>query len=296
MIVVKLMGGLGNQMFQYAAGRRLAYTQKTVLKLDLSGFNDDPLRNYSLNVLNIKEKVATPQEVDKFFRQPQKNRFSKLLAALGHKPGRQSSYTIFREHPAPLFIREILRAKENIYLEGYWQSEKYFQDIEEILRHEFKVMTSLNEKNKAILTEIQRLNSVCLHVRRGDYISNPMTNQAHGTCSHEYYMKAVELITDRVPFPHFFVFSDDCEWVKEHINLDFPTEYVTHNPPKEGHEDLRLMSHCKHFIIANSSFSWWGAWLSEASQKIVVAPDKWFQTLSPGANDQHIIPGNWIKL
>ena len=133
-----------------------------------------------------------------------------------------------------------------------------------------------------------------MHIRRGDYVSNPTTNKLHGTCSLEYYHNAVDIIAAKVSNPHFFIFSDDHEWARNNFKIDYPLTFVAHNNAGKNYEDMRLMSLCKHHIIANSSFSWWGAWLGSNPKKIVCAPRGWFKDKSLNTND--IIPSDWSRI
>jgi hypothetical protein len=289
MVIVKLHGGLGNQMFQYATGRRLAHVLQTDLKLDITGFERDPLRIYHLSCFRIQEQFATPREIANFAgRKPWNVMFQRLHPRF--------AYTVIREKPFPRFVPEVLCARGNVYLKGYWQSEKYFYDIRAMLLQEFAWRQNLDAENMKVVQDIQQHNAIAIHSRRGDYVTNPQTQQFHGTCSLEYYHQAVEIITARVEHPHFFVFSDDPEWCQRNIQTDFPTIYMTHNPPERGHDDLRLMAQCKHFILANSSFSWWGAWLADYPEKMVIAPNDWFGNIDANRHTDHIVPKQWIQI
>lgn len=293
MIVAKLMGGMGNQMFQYAAARRIAEVRKTQIKLDLSFLMAAPpdhtviKRNYELGVLSIIESFASEPEIkDIFFKN-----YGKLISR-------------FREKILPTwFVREphfnyqdfLKKAPSRTYLDGYWQTEKYFIDIDAIIRKEFSFKIKPDSQNQAILDQIKNTGfPVSLHVRRGDYVSNPYTLSYHGLCDMEYYRNAVGIISQRIQNPHFFIFSDEPDWVKDNLEIDFPKTYIDHNKGSKSYEDMRLMSSCKHHIIANSSFSWWGAWLNPDPGKIVIAPRKWFNNDQVDSRD--LIPETWIKL
>ncbi|WP_158303673.1 alpha-1,2-fucosyltransferase [Methanosphaerula palustris] len=192
------------------------------------------------------------------------------------------------------FDKAILTVPDNVYLDGYWQTEKYFKDIEEILRREVTLKDEPDSINLEMAERIQACHSVSLHVRRGDYVSNPTTQQFHGCCSIDYYNRAISLIEEKVDDPSFFIFSDDLPWAKE--NLDIPGEktFVAHNGPEKEYCDLWLMSLCQHHIIANSSFSWWGAWLGQDAEKMVIAPRRW--ALSESFDTSDIIPDSWITI
>lgn len=281
MIIVKLAGGLGNQLFQYAIGYNLAYKNNTGLLLDISAFNSCKLRNYELSVFNIQENFASLSDINKF--KPKK--ILKFYTIKNKKHIKQKGTS---------FDSKILELKGDLYLDGYWQSEKFFKEVEKQIREDFSFKIASEQLNKQISTKITMDNSISIHVRRGDYITNTKTNSVHGICSLDYYSKSVKYITNKVENSHFLIFSDDINWVKENLDIPFPKTYVDWNNSDKAYEDLRLMSLCKHNIIANSTFSWWGAWLNNNPDKIVIAPRKWFNDSKIDAAD--IIPESWVKL
>jgi hypothetical protein len=299
MIIVKLTGGLGNQMFQYATGRRLAEKHSTILKLDVSGFEVYKLHRYSLHCFHIWEYLATQNEVTQVLtglNQAQGHvsrltKWKRKLLAMLLQQKRHSPYYIDEKYFQ--FDATILDAPNPVILEGYWQTEKYFADISDILRREFVVKYTSDPASQRFAAMIQHTNAVSLHVRRADYVQNQITNQIHGTCDQAYYEQCVQYIAARVSDPHFFIFSDEPEWARENLNLHFPTTIVDCNDASRNYEDLRLMSLCQHNIIANSSFSWWGAWLNGNPDKIVCAPKQWFKDNS--RNTQDLIPSSWIQ-
>ena len=256
MIIVKLRGGLGNQMFQYAAGRALALRHQTNLKLDRSIYSQkllrwlkgDTLRHYALDVFNLQVEFTVRRQMN----------------------------------------------RGDVYLDDYWQSEDYFKDIEKIIHQDFTFKKSPEGLNKKLAKQIAQTASVSIHIRRGDYVTSRRTNRFHGTCSPDYYHRCVELIEDKISNPHFFIFGDDIKWAKENLEINHPIIFVEHNYGSENYfEDMRLMSLCRHNIIANSSFSWWGAWLNENSNKMVLAPQKWFKAK---INDRGIVPQSWTRV
>lgn len=300
MIIVRLIGGLGNQMFQYAVGRHLAEKNSTLLKLDLSGFETCKLRRYELHCFEIGQHVATIEEIETFKRESN-TRLSKLIYNIGKKLS-FSNYPTSDFYQDNIIINEkhfsfdpsVLEAKGNIYLDGYWQSEKYFSAIRDILLREFTIKYEQDYRNMELAKLIRSTESVSIHIRRGDYVHEPVTNQYHGFCSLDYYQKAVNQIVQKIPNCHFYVFSDDPLWVSENFKLDYPATLVDHNDASTNYEDLRLMSLCRHNIIANSSFSWWGAWLNSNPEKIVCAPERWFN--DPTLDTRDLIPESWIKI
>ncbi len=287
MIVTRLMGGLGNQMFQYAAGRRLAQHHGTELKLDLTWFDNvevDTRREYELGCFELKAAPAEPKEIEGLtMATPYLMGFfgkRKKLTMLGEKH--------YQFDPA------VLKAPDNVLLQGFWQSEKYFKDAQKLIRKDFIVKNPPTGNNKAVLLYIEEVNAVSLHVRRGDYVTSKATNEFHGTATLDYYRKAMAYMAKKIEHPHFFVFSDDTAWCKKNLKIDFPATYVDHNPANKGFEDMRLMIACDHHIIANSSFSWWGAWLNPSKDKIVAAPKQWFRDKSIDTSD--LIPKDWVRL
>ncbi len=286
MIITKLIGGLGNQMFQYAAGRRLAVVNNTQLKLDITGYDHQvgiTRREYMLHIFNIEGQFVKKKEI---------NAFTKSAPFLSR----------FFTHSATSYIKEkhfhfdsvILQVSDNTYLEGYWASEKYFKDISDVIRKDFVLKSQPDKKNKDLLKRISACHSISVHIRRNDYVHDKKTHDFHGVCELDYYKRAISLIFKRTAKPHFFIFSDDPKWCEANLQLGYPTDYVTHNLGKKDYEDLRLMSACKHHIIANSSFSWWGAWLNRNPEKVVIAPKRWFTDTFINTID--IVPKRWVRL
>lgn len=276
MIKTKLIGGLGNQMFQYAAGRRLSYVHNTPLQLDISDLKRLKTRKYELDCFNIKGEIIERQNNDLF---------GKIVKRLTN---RENIY--FEKNFR--FDRAILNLPDNVTLVGYWQSEKYFSDIEGIIRKELNFKHSPIGKIRSILRKVRSSESVAIHFRRTDYIDNKKFFYYHGVCSLDYYQKAISLIAERLKSPEFFIFSDDLPWVKRNLKIEHPAFFVDLND--KDYEDLRLMSSCRHQIIANSTFSWWGAWLNENKHKIVVCPKNWFRNKS--INTEDLIPYTWIRI
>ena len=288
MIIVKLMGGLGNQMFQYAAARSLACRHGAQLKFDLSFLDSDQVgntpRTFELDHFCISAEKASHWEVSMM-----NGSGSEILARAYRKI---AGYTDYREKGSH-FDPQLLMLSDNTYLEGYWQSECYFTDIREIILKELSVRTPLNDKNLDLSEEIQAVNAVSLHVRRGDYVLDEITSALHGVCDLAYYRRAEDMVEQTLSDPCFFVFSDDPEWVSDNLKLHYPARYISNNGGLP-HEDLRLMSLCRHHVIANSSFSWWGAWLSANPEKLVITPERWFNDHSINTCD--LIPPQWLRL
>lgn len=295
MIIVRLIGGLGNQMFQYAAGRSLAKHHNTELKLDITRFNkikNITPRKYYLSHMRINEIFATDDDlnhVTKFTFRIKKKFFFEIYRVFKWDP------PIFVEkEPYFQFYPDFFALTDNVYLEGYWQSERYFKPIENEIRSEFVLKEKPDLPNALMAEEILKSNAVSIHIRRGDYLSNPITFDYHGVCSLEYYYTAINLIAKKISDTHFYIFSDDPKWVQQNLKLNFPHTHVTHNQESKDYMDLWLMSLCKHHIIANSSFSWWGAWLSNNKDKIVIAPKNWFN--QPDIDTKDLIPDSWYQV
>ncbi len=289
MIIIKLVGGLGNQMFQYALGRHLALLNNTKLYLDITHYETDTLRKYELSCFDIQAKIADKQMLDDFTQYPHHlSRWQRLCQyyILGRR-------NLMITEPHFQYAEGIAgNYKENIYLAGYWQSEKYFKAVETLIRKDVMLVKPLTFKAQEFERIIKSKNSVSLHIRRGDYIANATVLEVHGVCSLNYYQQSIELIKQRIEKPTFFVFSDDITWCKANLQID--SEVVFIENLQYNYEDLRLMSSCQHHIIANSSFSWWGAWLNPNPDKIVIAPKEWFATTE--RNYQDVIPETWIKI
>jgi hypothetical protein len=289
MIIVKLIGGLGNQLFQYALGRHLCEIHKTRLKIDISGFETYKLHKYSLWPFNIREDFASAEEVGAVAP----------TGALGRALAKRwpKMWPKYIQGKQFYFDPAVLNLPDGVYLDGYWQSEKYFSDIAEVIRGEFSVKTPPQGKDKEMGDRISSCQSVSLHIRRGDYVSHAKTLQTHGFCGLEYYHRCIERIARMVDNPCFFVFSDAPDWACENLKLSHPVIAVNHNTADKNYEDLRLMSRCKHHIIANSTFSWWGAWLNPAKDKIVIAPKQWFApTARVSMKLEDLFPAGWILL
>jgi hypothetical protein len=294
MIISHIIGGIGNQMFQYAAGRALSLERDIPLYLDIQDFAGYALHNgYELdNVFSINAQQASAKEL------------RRVLGWRAHPFIRRKLFrkqlTWFRGRK--LFVdtqfnswRQINEVPDDCYLMGNWQTEHYFEKHKEAICADFSFKLPPTGRNAELAEEIRSSVAVSLHVRRGDIAANPASLAFHGLCSLDYYKSAIEYVTARIANPTFFIFSDDIPWVRENLHLEYPCQYIDHNKGKESYNDMRLMSLCRHHIIANSSFSWWGAWLNQAADKIVVAPQRW---VAPGADFDatDIAPSTWIRL
>lgn len=279
-------------MFQYAAARAIALQKDTSLILDISAFEKYDLhQGFQLNeIFECDPNIARKQDLKRLLGW---QRFNLAKFVLNRRFFKKLLPKEFVIEPHFQYWPDFIGVSADSYLVGYWQSEKYFHHFEHQIRSDFKFFLPMNGKNTQLSEEIAKVNSVSLHVRRGDYVSNKANSAIHGLCSIAYYQKAIEYISENVSEPHYFIFSDDISWVKENLHIAHPCIFVENNFGSESYNDMRLMSLCQHNIIANSSFSWWGAWLNKNKNKIVVAPRKWF------ANDNVIddlIPQSWKVL
>ena len=280
MIIIKIKGGLGNQLFQYAVGRALALHHRLPLKLDLTIFKTYKLHRYLLDQFAIQADIATEDEIIKL-----KGRNNVLFSAL-RKAGLVKRKSYLKEKRSSYFDASVFK-NDDVYLDGYWQNELYFSDIREELLRDLTSISSMSDLGVVYMEGIKKRNTVSLHVRRGNYLNLKNFN----VLDIDYYMKAVEYIRKNVEKPTFYIFSDDLEWCKN--SLGFLDNCIFVDSTKTEIDDLKLMSFCKHNIIANSSFSWWGAWLNQNCKKTVIAPKDWLLN-DPGSSN--VILSDWVKL
>ena len=287
---MQLTGGLGNQLFQYALGRKLALSRDNHLRFDLRTFQHQQ-RQYMLGHFRI---FGLPVDILEFggeFWWEKRTMLTRLLDRLINLRPYYRRPRIFES--SIVFDKNVLKAPRNVYLAGYWQSEKYFKDIRSTLEREIVLINSPSPESFHLQNKILACESVSLHIRRGDFVSNRKTNEIHGVLPLEYYYEAIRLITNQVRNPEFFIFSDDIPWVRENLLVPKKVNFVEHPTSNRDYEDLILMSNCKHHIIANSSFSWWGAWLSQNPVKRVIAPREWYRIV---IDTRDLLPEEWIKL
>lgn len=285
-VAIKIIGGLGKQMFQYAFARCYARKYSKSLYLDTSycAPKGEDKRPYQLGVFNLKAKIINDDDAREWKR---KSRLPSLLRRfLGIKiydDGKDFSYN-----------PHVIENGNYQYLIGRFASEKYFEEYESDIREDFQFLSAPSAMNIKAMEKIRNENSVGIHVRCKPYTYTKRLCEVRGLCSFDYYMAAIKYITKLVEKPVFYIFSDDVDWVKENFKIDYPINIVDINDDTNNFEDLRLMSLCKHNIMANSFFSWWAAWLNNNKNKIVIAPEKWFHTKELDIKD--LIPDSWIKM
>ena len=301
-VVVHLMGGLGNQLFQYAFGRRLAVSNRGELHLDASGYlkygpedNGRGVRACELQYFNIAAKILGRENARASMAGSIQRRFRKGAKLLRRLVEKRKPYFLRQEivEPDANHFRFDPQAcgrifSGTIYVRGFWQSEKYFSDIEAQLRRELTWTTELKATERELATMISETTSVAIHVRRGDFAG---LGAWHGILGREYYEAAVLALTREAQNVHFFVFSDDAASAFALLGGISPCTFVSRHDAGSAHEDLRLIALCRHHIIANSTFSWWGAWLGNKDGQIVYAPRRYFQNVDRPNPD--LYPDRW---
>lgn len=288
MIIIKLYGGLGNQMFQYAFGRKISIANNRALKLDIKEYKIKQNRSFALKPFNIKADIATAKDIDRYIK---RNKIIKKIYKTLDSFRPINTKKIITE-PHFHFSPDAINAGADVYIDGHWQSEKYFKDIKDIIKNEFKLKKPIDSKYKNILNAVHSAESVSIHFRKTDYASSKHLRIYHGL-NLNYYQAAISLIKEKISNPIFFIFSDDIEWVKNNIPLPSSSVFVSRKNLKD-YEELIFMSNCKHNIIANSTFSWWGAWLNRNPEKQIIAPKKWFKDTNINIKD--LIPKSWIGI
>lgn len=274
-VITELLGGLGNQMFQYAMGRTLSLFQGSALLMDtraLEAPGPQTPRRYGLDVFDVRAERAAPEQLHSFH-------------------GRRVS------EPGPRYQDGVTRLEGNVYLHGYWQCERYFRALRPTLKRDFNLKQAPLPRNQDVARAIKRGNSVAVHIRRGDYVSRPQAAAHHGSCSLDYYRSALEQLKQRHGKLRVYAFSDDPDWVREHFTPSVCAHMgltIVSGNQHAPHEDLWLMQQCRHFVIANSSFSWWAAWLGQTRLSTVMAPQRWVVT--PGFDTADVVPQNWVRV
>jgi hypothetical protein len=281
MVIIKLKGGLGNQLFQYAYGRVLAIKNNVEVRYEFEGKSGDTAREYKLGFFNTKAPFPTPEESRKV----------------------KKSYGMFSTIN-DLFKKKILRQynigyvpstllKKSGYVEGYWQSYKYLNQIKKELLQEIQLKNPIDIKYAELIKQMRDTQSVSVHIRRGDYINDPKTKAEHYCFGIEYYNEAFEIIREKIKSPTLFIFSDDIIWAKDNVRTDIPTIFISDENILD-YESFILATYCKNHIIANSSFSFWIAWLDQKPEKIVLAPKKWNNRYQSKYKD--LLPPEWITI
>lgn len=285
MIRLILTGGLGNQMFEYATAKALALKLNKELDLDLYALQKKTKgikRDFELDIFDIDLKTSSSWK-------------TKLLVKLFPFVDRNRSFfkktfNYFRDYSAIVYLPEFQELEGNVILHGHFQNEKYFKQYETIIRKEFTFKHPLKEQNLQIAQQMEKSNSVAIHIRRGDYV----TDSNFALCTKEYYQEAMDSIRKEVENPVFFIFSQDFDWINENLTFDKEeVHFIDWNKGKDSYIDMQLMSLCKHNIIANSSFSWWAAWLNKNPEKRIFAPARWFRKEERNEDLKDFYPQGW---
>lgn len=282
--IIEILGGLGNQMFQYALYlkfKKLGYNAK----IDLSNLRNYKLHNgYELEkIFKVKPEIATVDEIKKYSRYKKHTLFNKVLNKIS-----LSKKSEFIERRSFTYDDDVFNIKDKIYFKGYWQNERYFQDIKTEIINCYKFPPFNNEQNVNVLNKIKNTNSVSIHIRRGDYLKD---NKRNNICNIKYYKDAIEWVNSNISNPFFYIFSDDIDWCRKFLQLS-NVQYIYWNKTNTSYIDMQLMSNCKCNIIANSSFSWWAAWLNINTDKIVITPQYWITSVETAT----FSPKEWINI
>lgn len=292
MIFINIIGGLGNQMFQYACGRSLSLRSAQELRLVTDEFMHYKLHNgFQLQTaFGLTASIANPMELKNILGW---RASPKLRRLLGHPALRLlTNRNWIGEHDFQ-YCHGLAAVKENCFLRGYWQSEAYFAEHSAQIRRDFTFKVQWDSEDSETKQRMKERPSASIHIRRGDY-THYKNRGIFAPCELSYYREAVHFMRERIPNLQLFVFSDDPDWAESNLSREFDSiMFVRHNIERCGFYDMRLMSQADHHIIANSSFSWWGAWLNPSPSKLVIAPAQWFIN---GTDDGNLVPANWIRL
>lgn len=296
MIYVRLISGLGNQLFQYAMGRRLSLELNVPLKLDLSFYESQTLRSYRLDKYLVNAEIANEKEIERLTGiYGKQDIYSKVFRRIESRLSKHRR-RIFKQENWWSFEPELFRVSSPVYLDGYWQHHKYFEQFPAKILEELSVKDTSHPMYQQAKNQIANAGeSVSVHIRRSDYLTDPNANNTMGVLPLDYYYQAVSHMKANLENPSFFIFSDDQNWVRENLNIDAPVCYVDFDNGQSEYLELELMSKCRHNIIANSSFSWWGAFLNSNREKLVTAPKNWVSSPSLNEHVQIVFP-SWHKI
>lgn len=309
MIITLFGGGLGNQMFQYAFGRSISIKNNQPFKLDYHRYEDTRTdsnkgdRIFELNKFNIVGEIASMDEIENFYKYYKPNTLIRRFFV---------KYYGYKYKNKPFYIKPFIMEPEehytnasfnlldykfkDVYIRGFWQSEKYFKEIEDIIRKDFTLKGKQNKEYYNMLSKIENSDSISVFVRRGDFVNLPELQKTYYECPPIFFQKAIDIIANKCKNPKIFITSDDIEWVKKNISFPHPTEYLN-NSKFTDIQALVLMSACKHAILSNSTFAWWGGWLNQNPNKIIVTTKKWFLNEEKNKKRiEHLIPKSWIKI
>ncbi len=291
MIITRLKGGMGNQMFQYAMALNVAKRLNTELYIDLCSLldrskGDFVYRNYDLSIFNVNDQFIINPKILKSLSRFQSSSITKFFR---NRINKNRNYV--KENDFHFQSDYVLQAVDNTIFDGWFQSQKYFEDIENLIRKEFTFKQGILPASLDLFHQIQSTNAICLNVRRTDFLKVDTLNTTNKT----YFINGAHHLAERIEKPVFYIFSDDVKWCREHLKLDYPSYVVGHEHKGEKFGNyMQLMIACQHFIIPNSSFAWWAVWLNQNKTKQVVAPKKWFN--DPSINTNDLVPSDWMRL
>ncbi len=293
LIIVKLLGGLGNQMFQYAAAAALARRRRDPFLLDARGLDGRPMEPaFQLaDAFGIETPLASERAIRSVLGWRGQRHIRRVVAGRAGRAIRPAAFVLER---TPGYSPLLEQAPRRAYLCGYWQSELYFADRADLIRSAFRFARPLTGPHLAWECEIRAATAVAVHVRRGDYATNASSRAFHGTLDPDYYARSAQVVKQMVPDARFFVFSNDIAWARENLPLGPDARFVTGGERAAPARDLQLMSLCRHHIIANSTYSWWAAWLGQHPGQTVIAPRRWFAGLD--ADQAGFLPRGWLTL
>ncbi|MBE7706910.1 MAG: alpha-1,2-fucosyltransferase [Cyanobacteria bacterium SIG30] len=280
MIIMKYNGGLGNQIFQYLAGKTLAEKLNCELFFDMSFFKGRKTRKYEMNIFGIEENPCKDIRPLLYWK----------LRKILKMPKKFLGLNIYNEESFS-YEEKFEKIENNTFVEGFFQSPKYFN---ENVVNKINFEAKISEKTREIEEKIKEENSISMHIRLGDYVQKSHYSKIYNHLDENYYKKAIEIIKEKVKNPVFYVFSDDIRGASKILSNIQNVIYINHNIENDSWQDMYLMSKCKHNIIANSSFSYFGAYLNKNPEKTVIAPKKWFQ--DPNKTTDDVYPDNWIKI
>lgn len=292
MIQIRLKGGMGNQMFQYAFAMGQAARLNTSLKVDCAALldrargKDFVYRDYDLVLYKLEADFVIPPAKLRSMYKLKSAKLSRMVKRYAQKGLALEKEKLFHVDEAL-----INNPVDGVVYDGWWQSEKYFENVEAQVREAFSFREEIMPESQELLSKIKNTNAVCLNVRRTDFLTTPTLNATNL----EYFQSAAKMMGEMVESPHFFIFSDDTAWCKENLKLGYPMQVVEHDMKgfKFGNY-LQLMKACKHFVIPNSSFAWWAVWLNENPDKKVIAPKNWFNEGDYDTSD--LVPETWLRL
>lgn len=294
MKIVKYKGGLGNQLFQYAFARllELKYGFEDVLSdfTYYGGITNDNVRKARILSLNIKYQSADKNDIRSICKLTHSTNPTKLLYKIKLFIEKEINKEYYFERDRSYVDPE--KISNHKYYDGYWQSWRYVEEVGQYLRDEIKPRDPLSMKTRKTIDEISNRNAVFLGVRRGDYLANKKARDHFGYFNQDYFDEAIKIIKKNVKNPVLYVFSNDIGWVKDNLDFDCETIFRENEDQVSDLEELFIMSSCKHAIIVNSTFYWWGAWLINNPNKVVIAPKNWFADGSP----IEIVPDDWFKI